>query len=451
MLYSLQRLVHHSLLACARPLPPAAEEALLLAVYEAMQGPRRNFHTTEHLLDISRGMSPLQCLAILYHDSVYWNVDGGLPPSLASLLQPLLERQDGALYLTDGSACCWPQGWQLCLAVFGMGPGPAPMKGFNELMSAAAAVLSLHEWLTEGQLLHVAACIEATIPFRTAVDVPPHGPTEALYQRVAAYAHAHLPHLAEADLERMIYQAVEVANADVGNFASDDVAEFLTYSWWLMPEHTPQLVHPELYTAGQYRRSIMGTGLLLQHLRPDQVFDSWRGVPQPAVLSKMTAAAAQNLHHGTRYLLAKAIAACLIEALAIVSGGDAPLTYLLGPQVPATGIALPRVATSLPPLPACTPPADEDKVLYQLLEHGRTRPDGFDTHRSAITLYLYRRMGAGAFWQLLPAATQFHEGKLDAMGLLGCFDPTVVGEIADAIGQVAVLRGERLKGLYVHT
>ena len=70
-------------------------EAWSVLIHECMSGRGRRFHTVEHVFDISSGAPPLETLAILFHDTVYVQVDGGLPRPVEEILNDAIDHHDG--------------------------------------------------------------------------------------------------------------------------------------------------------------------------------------------------------------------------------------------------------------------------------------------------------------------------------------------------------------------
>jgi len=75
--------------------PMPAVEQLAMVVHNAMDQGRRTYHTSGHVFEVCDGLNPRQTLAALFHDTVYYHVDGGFPRRAEPVLMPLV--QVGAL------------------------------------------------------------------------------------------------------------------------------------------------------------------------------------------------------------------------------------------------------------------------------------------------------------------------------------------------------------------
>src|SRR5690606_30105744 len=97
---TLQRLVtmfRSAMVALGKAPTDADLEGWAVLVHASMSGRGRSYHTIEHVFDVSEGPRPpdaIGTLAILFHDAVYCEVDGGLPRGLAAHLGDAL-RVDG--------------------------------------------------------------------------------------------------------------------------------------------------------------------------------------------------------------------------------------------------------------------------------------------------------------------------------------------------------------------
>ncbi|HAJ62435.1 MAG TPA: hypothetical protein DCP31_26955, partial [Cyanobacteria bacterium UBA8543] len=77
--------------------------------------------------------------------------------------------------------------FEIVTDIFGLAPGQvlSPFAGQNEFLSALIAALSLSPLLKESQVAQIAACIEATIPFRP-LSSAGLKPSEILHQRLVS-------------------------------------------------------------------------------------------------------------------------------------------------------------------------------------------------------------------------------------------------------------------------
>ncbi|MCA9490185.1 MAG: hypothetical protein KC621_09680, partial [Myxococcales bacterium] len=272
-------------------------------VHESMSAGGRSFHDVGHVFDVAEGGNAVQVLAALFHDTVYMQVDGGLPSRLVDVLGDAFHVGPDGVALVIGD-----DPWKARLAqIFGFVDGQvlSPFAGLNELLSALFAVRRLHDVLPVDATVRVAVCIEATIPFRSA---PGEGVSDALLARVEGLGLA-------LDAVQAVKDAVGLANQDVANFAFADTARFLDNTWQLLPESNTQL-RVRVYTIDQYHLAMKKMRGFFGFLKAEVVFRGFRGAPSPARLDALRAAAARNIELAHHYLTAKLLAASLLQAIA---------------------------------------------------------------------------------------------------------------------------------------
>lgn len=398
-------------------IPGNQVEALAVGVYTAMAAPRRRFHTIDHLFRFEPA-DGLEALAVLYHDVVYWSVDEQWPQGFAEVLSTVAEAgRPGCLLASEPPVPYYAE----ILSVFGLSPGgPAGKTGVNELFSALACASALGPFLSRDQVLAVAACIEATIPFRGP------GCRTHLFERLAALG------IEPAQARRFVARAVRMANQDVQDFRLEDTGLFLGGTWNLLPELNPELRISAVFTISAYRKALEATDRFFAFLTPELLFDSWDEEPGEAVLHAWRTQAAANLAVARSYLWAKLLAAGLLEALARATGPDVPLSLFMGPS---GGASEDRLEAHLPPL---GPFEDRDPVFF-LLDRGRSTDSSFDLTNSPVAAWIYRQIGAGR--KELEARTRdLFSGVLSPADYLACWNPSVTGPLIRALAEFVPTR-----------
>ncbi len=419
---------HRALETLGLGVPPLFIERWGVAVHQALSSRAREFHTHQHVLDLVANADPIETIAALYHDTVYVQVDLDVPQHFAELLAPLIHKED--------------TGWRILphagvdpiardvLDVFGHSAGKVltPFTGLNELASALVAARELEGVFSRHQLLAVATCIEATIPFRD-------GEGEGLRQRLTGLG------LPSAEVEVMVRRAVRLSNNDVGNFAEEDPARFLDNTWKLLPETNPTLLMPTTYGVHDYRVALMKMELFLSGLPAERVFHAWHGEPSDAVHARRVELAQRNIDFAVRYLRAKLYSTSIIEALALESGGDAPIDFFMGGTPEAGGPPMPRIEHYLPTLPTAE---GLDPVLRRLLEGGRTTASSFDTSPSPLAAFLYCALGEKRALSGFEDSKRWWAGTLTAAQFLKAQPPVTTRAIALAAVEIATTRHEIL-------
>ena len=390
-------------------------ETLAVKIFTAMESPHREYHTLKHLTQFSPS-DPTEILAVLFHDVVYLDVDGQWPESFASLLdQPTAVPFYQELAHLFGFSQTRP------LAISQPTQG-SPPPGRNEFFSAIAFAGTLGVQVGRTVTLEVAACIEATIPFRGQSAL------ETLYQRLLDLG---------LDADAAVARAVHLANQDVESFQFDDPGNFLAGTWDLLPELNPVLRLSPLFSIKNYRQALERMEKFFFGLKADQLMLSWRGLPTTEELAAGRQRIENNLTTAGAYLDAKLLAAGLLEALAVVSGGDVPISLFMGaPGAEPSD----RLEAKLPPLP----PATEIDQLTFLLEWGRSKSTGFDLTNSPLAAWLWRQMSPGARQTQRRKADDFFNEQISADEFLHHWPENLSRQVAQAVAALVPTRRTRL-------
>ena len=128
-------------------------------------------HNHEHVIKLVAVTAiRSRCIAALYHDAVYIQVDHGPPGSMAAEIERVLEtaelaapgvsRPDGRRPRVTGRCA------RTCSAARSATWSSRTPSGLNEFASALVASIQLTDALDREQRIAVSACIEQTIPFR---------------------------------------------------------------------------------------------------------------------------------------------------------------------------------------------------------------------------------------------------------------------------------------------
>ena len=415
---------------------PREIETMAVMIHKTMTAQARSYHTVEHVFRLADGASPIRSLAALFHDLVYYQADKGIPPEIRRAISPPIEEQGGEVLISeqtdlDDRRCLLP------LLIFGLQPGQtlSPVAGLNEFLSALYLNMLLGGLLWERDLVKVTVCIEATIPFR--------GPDESgtsCFDRLEGRLRAvnktlHLA-MSEAEMVDLIREAVVFANGDVDSFAETDPGRFLDDTWLLLPETNAALRSGEVYSIREYRQALQKMGGFVNFLNPDHVFHCYRGVPAEEEYRDLADLARRNISTARDYLGVKLLAIAVLEALAEISGGDAPLSLFMGDSRRKVQHA--RSLESY--LPVLEAPAGDRSLVSRLLAYGRASESIFDIKNSPTSLYLLSVLGADEVQRLLPHAEAMFAGQLDVRGFLNQVDGAVVAAVAKAAGQMVSTR-----------
>lgn len=418
-------------------------EDLAIIIHKAMTVQARYFHTPEHIFDLSDASNPIQALAALYHDVVYYQIDEGFIPEIEALIAPYLEKKNRQLYIIANPP---PDdlGFTLALEVFGFEAGQAlaPFGGQNEFLSALTMAKTLEGVIAETDLLKVAACIEATIPFRgrnTQGEIP----ADVLRRRVEAINARHGYGMSPEEIDRAIEWAVVISNRDVASFAEEDTARFLDGTWNLLPETNPSLRLRGIYSIKSYRLALQNMLAFMDALDPDVIFYRYKTAPPKAVFDRMVALAHTNVRTAREYLAIKLLTVAVLEALADLTGGDAPIALFMGDIEPENENAA-QMENLLPEVPISAG-VDAHSVVYRLLAEGRASQSSFDLKHSPLSLFIYKQLPLDKIRQLLELAKRMFDGKLYPAAFLDQLPTPMITAIATACAALASTRSEALR------
>jgi hypothetical protein len=425
----------------AAPISPLELERLAVMVYRAMAAQSRNFHTLEHVFDLADPTDPIQSLAALFHDLVYYQVDLGFSAGLQELITPYIEQKNDEIFITD-QPNAKGRGLIFALKIFGLRPGEhlSLENGLNEFLSALVMVKKLEGIVREKDLIKLIICLEATIPFR-GKNAQNQSHFDVLEARLQTLNREFAFGISQAEIEQIVKTAVVFANKDVANFAERDVAKFLDHTWKLLPEVNVALRSPELYSIREYRQALQRMETFLCSLNPDCIFHQYRDVPAEHELQPMIKRAHYNVSTAGEYLHMKLLAAAVLEALAEVSGGDAPISLFMGGRS-QKGEIVRKLEDYLPP--AKSPDFADQSTVFMLLDKGLISEPSFDIKNSPLSVFLYTNLGPAKIKQLLGFSKELFNGRMKAHEFLTKIDRSVVVVIARASASMVTTRREKL-------
>ncbi len=425
-----------------RDIPLSQLEMLGIMVHEAMTVRTRSFHTPEHIFELSDASNPIQALAALFHDVVYYEVDQGFTLQVETVLSPYFEGVDGHIRLaTDIDPC--DLYYHLTLDVFGFYPGQRllPARGQNEFLSALLMNEKLKGIVPLRELVEITACIEATIPFRGR-SATGESPAEVLERRLRYINLVYGLGMTETEIQAAVAQAVVFSNKDVVTFSVEDTGRFLDNTWKLLPESNPSLRLRGIYAISSYRRALQKMETFLNQLDPDTIFNRYLEQPPLGQYERMRALAHRNVHTGRQYLGLKLLAIGVLEALASISGGDAPVALFMG-TLGETDDGR-RLDDFLPDVSAA-PSVDEMSTLFGLLAFGRASTSSFDMQNSPLSLFLFKLLGWDQAQVLLGEVKAMFAGEIDARESLARMPAGMVVSVANACAAMANTRSASLR------
>ncbi|CAJ1957154.1 unnamed protein product [Cylindrotheca closterium] len=425
-------------------------ERMSIMIYESMSISSRDYHSVQHVFDISKDMTkPILILSALFHDCVYFQVDKSLTPAQEELLQGTYTTDSrGNLEFKASSEECNDELLKMVEYLFSLRPGKKIEKGLNEFLSALIAVRCLKKFLPMDQLAEIACCIEATIPFRSDNPETKLQPMEHLFSRLVEANKKFNLEMKEDQMEEAIHKAVNVALSDVSNFAATDVYDFLDGTWSLLPEQNENLRMQYCITVMDMQKALNGMyGFFHFYLKPENVFDEFRGRPSQKELDWKLELCRRNVCIAKKYVGAKLYAMSVVAAFACLTGGDGPLSLFLGDlksnksmlQHTSFDDFLPE--STLDHLKKC------DKVVYHILKEGRKTETLFDTKQSPISAYLYAILGDERLNEILTTVELFPMEKENARLILKALPIEALEALSTALKSIALSRTKKFETL----
>ncbi len=408
---------------------PERLDACVTAIDEGMSRPGRVFHNHEHIFALCKSSPhPLQRLAALFHDLVYHQIDGGFQRE-EELLAPYLLETPRGIQVQKG--CNRHLHTQLALQIFAMKPGDtlSPVAGLNEFASALVMAEYLHNLVTAEQMATLITCVEATIPFR---DDDIGATLEARLSSINKRYSLAIDEVTAVSL------AIDLANRDVGNF-SETPSSFLSNTWRLLPETNRSLRATTSYSVSDYRDAIRKAAAFFDSLDPSVIYHRYRDTPPKAEYDRICNTARRNIKIAREYLSVKLFTASILEALATESGGNLPMSILMGnPQFHKR----PRLEDFLPE-PSRSASSLNFEVL-KLLDLGRREKTLFDLRNSPLSLFVYQQIGSGGLAGQMQHCHALADGEISARDFLTELPSDVVAPIAQAAAMMADTRKEQL-------
>lgn len=419
-------------------------------IIQTMSGPWRYFHTPEHIFEVGELGDAVEVLSALFHDLVYVQVDQGVSVNISRYIAPFVKEISGQLVILEAWQLPKDPMFEMVSQIFGFTPGQTlrPTAGQNEFLSSVIAAKCLEHALPASVIPQIAACIEATIPFR-----PPSETGQNVGDRLFERLWKSNEHFGfgwtETEVQHMVKRAIRLANRDVENFAYESSAEFLDNTWNLMPETNHDLASVNSYTVSGFRISLQKMEGFMNFLKPELVFQRYLDEPSEASYQMLISRTQKNLDVARLYLGSKLLSIAVIEALSQRIGQDIPLATMMG-ELPGRGLAIAQLENFLPTIAVPFPSQNalEQEVL-ELLEKGRTRSSTYDVKNSPVATYIIKSVGFQEARLLLLQAKEFFKKNLSAEEFLTLCDRTVVESIIRAVLQVFESRKTAMAGLDV--
>ena len=183
----------------------------------------------------------------------------------------------------------------------------------------------------------------------------------------------------------------------------------------------------------------------MSSLNPENIFHQYKGVPPETEYRQMVEKAIRNLCNTQGYLRVKLVSMAILEALADISGGDAPLPLFMG-DVYKEGQNIKRLEDYLPGVRISPILNGEDEIILQLLNNGRISDSTFDTKNSPLSLFIFQKVGPENIPPIYEHAKAMFRGDITAREFLGKLDIELAVTVAKACASMVRTRQEALLG-----
>lgn len=418
----------------------ARREASIFLVHRAMTNPTRHYHDLAHLFQVARGLPPLARLAAIYHDTIYFQIDGGFPPGVGELMHDVVESNERGIFLTQTPDNLLRD----VMLIFGMTPGQelSPARGINEFLSAVLAVRELRDDLESKALWTIAACIEATIPFRHPIEGI--SAQDGLAMRLATLI-GNDSTLSPCEIERIVKLAARMANADVASFGKDQLGPFIENTWQLLPETNAEC-YSMTCSIRDYREALQRMKFFLSQLDPDLIFRRYDDEPED--FEAMLDNARKNLLGANEYLRAHIVALALLQALSQATGGDGPICYFTGLTESSHSKFQRLIEKSAHTLHGSQTYRNEQ--VTQALRENHSSASRFDHGLSPLAAFFYETLEEAELHEL---ERRIPENQGDASSwqqFLSMVPPRIVREVALVLCETAYVRRRALESLIAH-
>lgn len=400
----------------AEPMAAVESEKIIRLIYNSMTTDGRVYHSMMHVFDISQTMNdPILILSALFHDVIYFQIDKKFDEAQTEALEGLLVSNTEPLRLRpsfDDSLI------NSVIELYGLEPGKElPKLGTNEFLSAIIGVKMLQKWLSKEHLIQIAACIEATIPFRPVIDGKT--PMDRLYDRLALVANEK----SESWLVETVRMAAATANCDLCSFDSNDRDFFLDSTWKLIPEGRPILLQKDcplmeflLETIALDKRSAFILGAV------PKIFQSFRQIPLKSEMEDKQRKTRDNLSLVIMYGELRMLQMMILVAFVKAVGDDPqklPLRHYLDLEI-------------LEPTKANATLTSKERQIRHWLVSGRRAGFDWDPPSSSLGRYLFDTLGTKGIRE----AVEFGKGQeTGSQEILNHLDKTLVEAVGASLAK----------------
>ena len=430
-----------------RPISHTDSEGLSYFLLKTMGSEARDYHRPEHPLDVSKNLLPVGQLAALFHDIVYVQVDPTWEKTLAEILYPFVPSRTFSLDVRGELNHVTDPWLKVIVALFGFENESAliPMRGLNEFLSAIVFYKKMRNHLKPEELIRGLSCIEATIPFRKA-DSDGRTPADRLKARIENIQSGPEGRFfsGPVDFDLIVTECKLLIENDLVSFGAETMSWFLSNSWNVMIENNPSLRN-HFFSLSDYRKAIFGNIGFFTSLDAKNLYwtDS-KNIDQSH--RDLISRTENNLRMATEYMKAIAVSVTVVEAIAMLTGGECAYELFFG----TTRKSREHKPVNMDSLIHFSqePQFSPDRMaIYNTLKHGRDMRSRFDHKTSTLSAFFYGQFSEKDFNFLFESVTHFHQGKIDAGQYLASFNPKLIVEVISLLENTALTRKDALASL----
>ena len=184
--------------------------------------------------------------------------------------------------------------------------------------------------------------------------------------------------------------------------------------------------------------------MFFKYLDPAVVFTRYKNYPTDSNWEKLNAASRRNVEIGRKYLAIQLVAIATIEAIADLTGGNAPMSLFMG-DVRRRDQKFDRMEDHLGEV--SHPKTELNKHLVALLKDGRAQESSFDMKASPIGAFVYTHLGEEQSEYLFELVQTYFDKKISAQVLIDNYPKVVIRRIILACSKISSTRKPTLMKL----
>lgn len=421
-------------------------EELSIFLVRTMGADLRDYHRPEHSLEVARVKSPVARLAALFHDLIYVQVDPTWR-SLSQVIHPFVPDDLSTLNV-QASLKRSNEPWlkAICM-ILGVEKETSltPSKGLNEFLSAVVMYRKLAFHLEPLQLFRAIACVAATVPF-LGVDTEGKNPAQRLVVRMKDAAKVlEFNELSDTFYDESVAECCQIVQTDLASFGSIEFSNYISNTWNVMYESYPPLRNT-YYLISEYRKAVFGNISFLETLDSSRLF--WNAYAKTGNIdSSLDERSNYNLRVGQIYLKTVGIMLSVLEAIALLTGGDAPYEMFMGAMKKDrehSPVTIGQFLTLLDEFPGDA----DSRLIYSVLKEGRQSRARFDRRESALGAYLFVELkGSAGVLEAFKKASMLHSGGITPEVFLECIPKPALRSILKALSKTVLTRSDELLSL----